>query len=1024
MKISISTFHNVFRSFKTEFKEGINSNNYKLTADKIITCLKTIKNDPNISSRRWIWELIQNATDVRNENEKISIQIILNEDKLEFKHNGKYFTVNNILGLLQQVSSKNSQNLEGQTGKFGTGLIGTHLLSDIITVQGILEKEKDKFCEFNIILDRSEKTPEKLVDNIQNSIEKFNNIDNPNEFKPRPNYKQNRKESDFDTSFIYNLSDDEKKKAAKDGISDLINTLPTTLITQHKKIKQIIIIDNIKHNETTYIPIINIEEKKNDITESSVKIINKENEETKEKIMEFLSYLKVDNNNNEILRLITQIERKENNIIKLLERSKSKPILYRNFPLIGSNEFNMPFIIDGFNFNPLESRSGLFLNGFNNNSDAQENINILEQAFEASIQFIKCILTSYNVENRYLLAISKKPKPIVNFDTDSDKWFDNKQIYLRENLRDCKIVKHENNYYNLKDLILPVFEEKTNDNFYNIVSNLNIRNKILPDKEDYLNWYKVIIEDNNEIQGLKIKDNPLIKSWGITKNEETGKEEINYIYDEIQLLNDLKNCKNINILSSKIEIVKNKKINKSEIIQYLNELIKFLKNNDKYEQILNEYPIIPNRNGDFKKINELYSDHTNIIPNVIMEIYDNIPEKKNSISEKKKLNEELIDQEINFDILEGILKIKDFDSISKYLNLYILENKNENKDIEETNKYVVYPLLSIKTDDEEITQIYKFLIEFYELEQKSILTDKTKIPIELWTFALQFWYKEHPKEIEKYGNIQELKKKIRNKNKNENELLEWMNDYLYFLKSKSLDRNFENIKIFPNQNGVFCVLNDLKFDTGFPEEFKDILKKYFDIDKKNVLLDKKIVSYNSHQGMPESEIVNEIVSEFDKIKTDINKQETAKNMAFEILCLYPTNEEKKQEREYLEKIIFPPERNPQQLKQNPLDYLGFAEIVYNKKDKFNIKYIETKNLDYITFINYILEQICDEISKYECFENIKNVFYGINEKEKLEDFLIKIIKFFWDNENNKEKPINSYIDVNKSKKKKNIFKYE
>ena len=55
--------------------------------------------------------------------------------------------------------------------------------------------------------------------------------------------------------------------------------------------------------------------------------------------------------------------------------------------------------------------------------------------------------------------------------------------------------------------------------------------------------------------------------------------------------------------------------------------------------------------------------------------------------------------------MEGILKIKDFDSISKYLNLYILENKNENKDIEETNKYVVYPLLSIKTDDEEITQI-------------------------------------------------------------------------------------------------------------------------------------------------------------------------------------------------------------------------------------------------------------------------------------------------------------------------------
>ena len=111
-----------------------------------------IKNDPNISARRWIWELIQNATDVKYDNEKISIQIILNKDTLEFKHNGKFFTINNILGLLQQVSSKNSQNLEGQTGKFGTGLIGTHLLSDIINVKGILCKEENDYCEFMVSL--------------------------------------------------------------------------------------------------------------------------------------------------------------------------------------------------------------------------------------------------------------------------------------------------------------------------------------------------------------------------------------------------------------------------------------------------------------------------------------------------------------------------------------------------------------------------------------------------------------------------------------------------------------------------------------------------------------------------------------------------------------------------------------------------------------------------------------------------------------------------------------------------------
>ncbi len=667
----------------------------------------------------------------------------------------------------------------------------------------------------------------------------------------------------------------------------------------------------------------------------------------------------------------------------------------------------MPFIIDGFDFNPLESRSGLLLNGYKNkdNTDAQENIKILENAFNASIDFIQCILEqNEKLQQRHLFARSKMPKPIVNFDDDTKEWFKNKQKFLREKLKNFKIVKN-GGYYDLKDLLLPIFNVKNNDVFYKIVSNLNIRNKILPESEEYLNWYNVIIEENNEIQGLKIKDNPLIKSWGITKNEETGEDEINYIYDENQLLNDLKNCKDINTLSQKIQIEKKRKVNKSEIIQYLNEFILFLKNNCKYEQILNEYPIIPNRNGNFKKIEELYSDHTNIIPKVIMDIYDSISEKK--------LNDELIDQEVNVDYLGDILKKKDFDFISSYLNSYIIKKE----DIEKAKKYVVYPLLSIKTDKADISQIYEFLILFYELKQTEILTDENiKIPFDLWTSALKFWYEEHPKEIEQYGNIKGLKNKVRDKSMNENILLKWMNSYLNFLKLNSTDRNFENLNIFPNQNGDFCVLNELHFDCGFPEEFKDILKKYFNIDKREILLDKEIISYNSHNIMPEINIVDDIVNEFKKIKNEESNKEKAKSIALEILCLYPNNKEKETIRKYIDRIIFPPGRTPQQIEQNPFDYLGFAEIIYNKKDNFNLIYIETEHLDYLTFINFIIEQICDEISKYESFENIKNIFYGIKTQNDFEEFLIKIIKFIWDNQNS-EQPITSCIDCNTSQKK-------
>ena len=96
-------------------------------------------------------------------------------------------------------------------------------------------------------------------------------------------------------------------------------------------------------------------------------------------------------------------------------------------------------------------------------------------------------------------------------------------------------------------------------------------------------------------------------------------------------------------------------------------------------------------------------------------------------------------------------------------------------------------------------------------------------------------------------------------------------------------------------------------------------------------------------------------------------------MAFEILCLYPNDKKKDKIRKYLEKIICPP-RTPEQLAQNSIEYLGFAEIVYNKKNCFEIKEINTLDLNYLTFINYIIEQICEEISKFESYENIKNIF--------------------------------------------------
>ena len=715
--------------FIKEAISQIKKNNYKLIADKIIQTLQSIRNNQNISSKRLFWELIQNATDVKYENEKISIKIILTKEQLLFMHNGKFFTIKDVLGLLQQVSSKNSQNLEGQTGKFGTGFIGTFLISNIVEVKGIIKINDKDFRQFEMKLDRSETRSEYLAKDIEKTIEAFLNYDKKSGiFKDKKkNYLKNRKETDFDTCFIYHLNDEQKKNSAKEGMEDLNNTIPIALIILNKKIKQITLIDKEKQIEKTFISYSEGDEKKNDITEFTVKTIFKIREHnTFENYIYFLSYLKFDNKSKkEILRLIKEIGKIEE-IIVLGKRDTKIPMLYRNFPLIGSNEFHMPFYVDGSNFNPLEARNGIVLNGFmHGNEESKENIFILEEVYNSIIVFIQLILKKYKyLKNTFLLASTKMPIPIVRFDDYANKWFYEKQIFLREKLRDLPLIRMDSNYP-LKDLLLPIFNENYNDNFYDVVSNLNIRKKIIPEKEFYHNWFDIIVGENNESKNIRLKDNLFIKSWGVTKNEELGEEEINYIYDEVSLLKDINYCDNIKTLSSKLGK------NKSEIIKCLNDFILFLKNNCKYEKILNDYSIIPNRNGDFKTLKVLYSDHKNRIPKEIIEIYDSIS--------KKKLNDELVDIEIKYEILEENLKDKDFNDISNLLNDYISKKEN----IEKIKRFVVYPLLSIESNDKQVTEAYKFLSSLHKLNKMKLIIGG-KMPTYLWTKALSFWFDEYP----------------------------------------------------------------------------------------------------------------------------------------------------------------------------------------------------------------------------------------------------------------------------------------
>ncbi|KYC35877.1 hypothetical protein WA1_48560 [Scytonema hofmannii PCC 7110] len=102
--------------------------------------------------RRWIWELLQNANDkaaIDFPSEQVAVRVRLTPESIEFSHNFSYFTNKNIKGLIRQISSDDKDwgeadktEMPKTIGRFGTGFLTTHLLSEKVNVSGLFQDDK------------------------------------------------------------------------------------------------------------------------------------------------------------------------------------------------------------------------------------------------------------------------------------------------------------------------------------------------------------------------------------------------------------------------------------------------------------------------------------------------------------------------------------------------------------------------------------------------------------------------------------------------------------------------------------------------------------------------------------------------------------------------------------------------------------------------------------------------------------------------------------------------------------------
>jgi len=537
---------------------------------KILQFMQRVRNNSDERyALRWVSELLQNTRDCAYKDQGVKILIELQDDNLIYKHNSKPFRVKDILSLINQVTSKVDD--DETTGKFGTGFMTTMLLSDVVNIKSILQDKDLPYKPFEVDINRSPETSQEIVNEINKSISQLYKVD---EKDPIENFNQD----DYNTTFTYELKTDKNRKAAITGIQNLNETI-YYIFAFSNKYRSIKISINTKNKK----------EQKEFIKEKETKIADNTYE------------IKIKEDNNKTKTVITYIKQKENICLagmvdenkNILPVGDKMPKLFISFPLIGSENFPFPIVINCQNLQPNETRSNIALVENEDSTDSKINKEIINKSVGFYEEFLeKLIELNYqNFVNFIKIAKYKE-------DSERAEGFVKRNIYqnLYSIIKDKKIIEcNDNQMRSLDNKCLYIIydeDEEIRKEMKQLVSMCkNIFYPIEPDSwKENLDGYEVEINnlktlediiidvDNKNKEFINIEENELINWLNelfkiIRKKPDLYK---NIIYDkykffpcqEMEIFSNIKCCREIFVDPGISEYIKNITIESDDNLSY------------------------------------------------------------------------------------------------------------------------------------------------------------------------------------------------------------------------------------------------------------------------------------------------------------------------------------------------------------------------------------------------------------------------------------------------------------------------
>lgn len=725
-------------------------------ANKIIDSLKELQQSSDEKSRcRWVWELIQNAKDVANSSGSVDVKISFNEQQriLQFAHNGKPFSMQNIVFLIEQVSTKDRDEKEEtkkSTGKFGTGFLTTHLLSEIVTISGVLQDENSQFKRFELDINRSEKTREGIIGGNKKSFEQLqNSIDNGEmifDFN----------EDLFNTSFTYRINEN-GLGVAKEGLDNLYDALPYVFMFVPE-------IRSVSVEEYAW----KFTRGKLCLTQNKdikvQEIIVRENEE------ESGTYIAAIQGAN--VAIAAEVE-KHGNHVAVKEFTNQLPRIFCDFPLIGTEDFVFPAVVNSSQFNPTEPRNGIFLKDVDE-IETKENKNLMMEAVQLYGQFLEYV-SRRGWEKIY---------NFVKIRTQREKIWLSTEWVGKYIINECKNIICK----------IPIVDNKMGN-----------RVALLDERDETNIW---IVHDTD----AEVREEIWELASDLMPNMMTNYSEINQWYFSLwngcnrfslqNLVQDVQELGKIDVLEEKLCIEGKVWLNRLyALISKTKGAVDYIKNN--------KISIFPNQNGVFCTLDKLSVDVD------IDEIYKDI------------LN--LVQSNCRNGLLDKGIMVLDWMSIPQCsLQDIFASIKNGLSSYPEQKDNVYSQIAVLYTNDDEVSDLERKqtkLSEFSDVIFPNRLPDDLEVSAispELLEEAIKYLCIQVVDEISKYENLENLNWLF---NFNEETIEKWISRFIEYINAEGygflLDRKVKTI--LPNQNGKFKAKEELFLDNGDMDEIlKDI----------------------------------------------------------------------------------------------------------------------------------------------------------------------------------------------------------